>query len=131
MKKVTRRGFFVLLGSGGTALLVYWLRGRRTTTIAAQLPNVLAHNAHTEMIGQHYLRRVPEEADPDLLSELILSDLPWNASIETNLRALIRERVGRDFAEDRVVRLGQWMLSQTEGRLCALALLVNRTEPVG
>jgi hypothetical protein len=81
------------------------------------------------MIGRQYLRKVPGEADLDLLAELILSGVSWNASIGTDIRAIIRERVRRDFAEDRVVRLGQWMLSQTEARLCALTALVHDIEP--
>ena len=129
MKEITRRGFFVLL-TGGAATLVAKC-GRRASTIAAELRGVLAHDAHSEMIGRHYLRKVPEEANPDLLGELILSDLSWNASFGTDIRALVREQVRRDFAEDRVVRLGQWMLSQTEARLCALTALVNQTEPAG
>ena len=131
MKKISRRGFFVLLTGGGTVLVANWLRGRRRNTIALELRHVLAHDANTEMIGRQYLRKVPAEADPDLLGELILSDLPWNASIRTDIRALIREQVRRDFAEDRIVRLGQWMLSQTEARLCALTALVNSAESVG
>ena len=128
MKKTTRRGFLVLLAGGGTVLAANWFRGRRRNAIAIELRHVLAHDVHTEMIGRQYLRRVPAEADPDLLGELILSDLPWSASIGTDTRAVIREQVRRDFAEDRIVRLGQWMLSQTEARLCALTALVNRTE---
>jgi hypothetical protein len=129
MKEITRRGFFVLLTGGATALVAKC--GRRASTIAVELRGVLGHDAHTEMIGRHYLRKVPEEANSDLLGELILSDLSWNPSFGTDIRTPVRERVRRDFAEDRVVRLGQWMLSQTEARLCALTALVNQTEPAG
>jgi hypothetical protein len=131
MKKTTRRGFLILVAGGGTVLAANWFRGRRISAIALELRHVLAHDAHTEMLGRQYLRKVPAEADPDLLSELILSDLPWSASIGTDTRDLIREQVRRDFAEDRVVRLGQWMLSQTEARLCALTTLVNSAESLG
>lgn len=126
MRKITRRSFFVLLAGAGTVLGTHWLRGRRAHRFARELPNVLPPGAHTQMIGRQYLRKVPEEADPDRLSELILSDLPWDAAIETDLRVLVRELVRRDFAEARVVRLGQWLLSQTEARLCALTALANR-----
>ena len=105
MKKTTRRGFLVLLVSGGTALAANWFRGRRIGAITLELRHILAHDAHAEMIGQQYLKKVPAEADPDLLGELILSDLPWGASLGTDTRALVREQVRRDFAEDRVVRL--------------------------
>jgi hypothetical protein len=127
MKKTTRRGFFALLAGGATALVAHC--GRRAGFIAADLRGVLAYDAHTEMIGRQYLRKVPEEADRDRLSELILSDVSRNASTGTDIRTVIREQVRRDFAEDRVVRLGQWMLSQTEVRLCALTALVQDTEP--
>ena len=126
MRTVSRRGFLGLLAGVGTAIGIFLFRGRRTSTIVSELETVLDPNASTMMIGRQYLRRVPDEGDPDRLRELILSAFGWAPLFQGDVRILIRERVKRDFAEDRVVRLGQWMLSQTEARLCALTVLAHR-----
>ena len=80
-------------------------------------------------VGRVTLRKVPGEADPVLLGELIFSSIRWNALIESDPRILIRDQVRRDFGENHVVRLGQWTLSRTEARLCALTILAKGDEP--
>lgn len=124
MKRISRRRFVILLTGGGITL---GASCRRTDTISLELRSVLANDASTELVGGQYLKKVPGEADPDLLRELILSDLPWSASIGTDTPTLVRELVRRDFTEDRTIRLGQWLLSRTEARLCALTALVHQT----
>jgi len=127
MNDLSRRDFLALVAGGATALVASCGRSRVGIT-AADLQAVLAHGAYTEMVGRQYLRKVPEEADVNRLGELILSDLSRTAS-NGDIRARVREQVRRDFSEDRVVRLGQWILSQTEARLCALTALSHDTEP--
>lgn len=129
MSAVSRRGFIALLAGGAAAIGLTWLHGHRRRDVASRLNGVLRPDASTLMIGQHYLRRVPDEADPTRLRELLTSRLGQDAWIQADVRILIREGVRRDFAEDRVVRLGQWWLSETEARLCALTLLTHRDEP--
>ena len=129
MRAFSRRGFFALLASAVGATGLWLFRGERRSAIVSELDSVLEPDASTTMIGQQYLRRVPDEADQVRLRELILSGFGRDPLFEGNVRILIREAVKQDFAEDRMVRLGQWMLSQTEARLCALTVLAHRDRP--
>ena len=79
-------------------------------------------------VGRAYLKVKPEEADRDLLLERMADeDLDrWEDLARRNpeaLREAVRARHRSDFAENRVVRLHGWILSQTEVRLCALLAL--------
>ena len=125
MTTVSRRGFLVSVVGGGAALSIVVLRGGRNKRIVLELKDVLDGGPSTELIGRQYLRKIPAERDPALLTELIFSSFEWSAFLQTDARILIRDRVKQDFAEDRVVRLGHWMLSQTESRLCALTFLAK------
>ena len=66
-------------------------------------------------IGLAYLKAHPEEGDPQRIQELL-----GQLQIEA-LRPLSR----RDYEQRRTFRADGWVLSQTEGRLCALALLLS------
>ncbi len=125
MSTISRRGFLVSVVGGGAALAIVVFRGGRNKRIVLELKEVLDFGPSTELIGRQYLRKTPSEKDPALLTESIFSSFEWSAFLETDVRILIRDRVKQDFAEERVVRLGHWMLSQTEARLCALTLLAK------
>ena len=125
MSTISRRGFLVSVVGGGAALAIVVFRGGRNERIVLELKEVLDFGPSTELIGRQYLRKTPSEKDPALLTESIFSSFEWSAFLETDVRILIRDRVKQDFAEERVVRLGHWMLSQTEARLCALTLLAK------
>ncbi len=128
MSKISRRGFIVsLVSGGGAAVAIVVFRGGRNKRIVLELKDVLDYGPSTELIGKQYLRKTPSERDPALLTELIFSTFEWDAFLETDARILIRDRVKQDFAEARVVRLGYWMLSQTEARLCALTFLAHNS----
>ena len=128
MSKIARRGFIVsLVSGGGAAVAIVLLRGGRNKRIVLELKDVLDYGPSTELIGKQYLRKVPAERDPALLTELIFSTFEWKTFLEGDIRILIRNRVKQDFAEDRVVRLGHWILSQTEARLCALTFLAHNS----
>ena len=130
MGTISRRGFFVLLAGGAAAGGLTWLHAHRRKTVISGLENVLRPDASTTMIGQQYLRRFPDEAEPDLLRRRLASRFGSDALLHGDVRILVRDGVRRDFAEDRVVRLGQWMLSETEARLCALTVLMHRDQPL-
>ena len=125
MSTISRRGFLVSVVGGGAALAIVVFRGGRNKRIVLKLTEVLDFGPSTELIGRQYLRKTPLEKDQALLTESIFSSFEWSAFLETDVRILIRDRVKQDFAEERVVRLGHWMLSQTEARLCALTLLAK------
>jgi hypothetical protein len=81
------------------------------------------------MIGQEYLRCVPEENNVDVLVDLICSpgrgeqrELMYSGDRKA-LRAILSSQQRDDFANDRTVKVQGWILSDTEVRLCALAAL--------
>lgn len=79
-------------------------------------------------VGRVWLAASPEEADRALLIERMADGSldEWERLARRDpeaLRAAVRARHRTDFAEDRVVRLNGWILSETEVRLCALAAL--------
>jgi len=132
---VNRRQFLALTFClGGPALIGpyrMWsaLAERMGRTLSQHLIAVLNDRESARVIGLAYLRSVPQEADVQVLVELIAlgfvggSELLRNATGE-KLRQLLDLRIRQDFAEERMVTLHGWLLSLTEARLCALATLV-------
>jgi hypothetical protein len=64
-------------------------------------------------IGRAYLREHPEER-----RRASLADLPTS-------REALAARVQRDFASERVTKVGGWLLAETEVRLCVLAVMID------
>jgi hypothetical protein len=82
-------------------------------------------------IGSEFLRSRPDEAEPALLVAALAEGVPGGATAiagagEWELRAILSARSTDDFAAGRTVMLRGWILSETEARLCALAVLVPR-----
>jgi hypothetical protein len=107
---VTRRRLIAmsLLGFGGLALKGCTREGSHS--ILAQLkasPKVAG-------VGRAYLAAHPNENDAALLSQQLRLERDW-ASVEEEIR--------NDYRDGRVTRLSGWLISQTEGRLYALASL--------
>ena len=105
------------------------LAERMGPTLGQHLIAVLNDRESARVVGLAYLHSVPQEADVQVLVELIAlgftggSELLRNATGE-KLRQLLDLRIRQDFAEERMVTLHGWLLSLTEARLCALATLV-------
>ncbi|MDA2917049.1 hypothetical protein MYX64_09465 [Nitrospinae bacterium AH_259_B05_G02_I21] len=93
------------------------------------MATIFTHKDSAAVIGQEYLRSVPEEADAPLLVDMICSSLPKRradlvgADLE-ELRELLRHQQRHDFEYGRTVKVNDWILSETEVRLCALAALL-------
>jgi hypothetical protein len=81
-----------------------------------------------ERIGTACLRALPAaEASAEDLARLILADLPPAVSDRPSVMALKRsvgERSRHDFRDDKTVEVDGWMLSLTEARAYALAVLL-------
>lgn len=80
-------------------------------------------------VGGHYLRMVPGERSIDTLVALVLQGLAdpdslMQAADPDRIRSAILGSVRDDFAHGRVARVEGWVLSHTEARLAALAVLV-------
>ena len=81
--------------------------------------------ASPRAVGRAYLAAVPEEASVQglvrrLIGEASAVSAPLPLTDRDALRAAMRSRIRRDFAEGRIVMVDGWFLSQTEARLCAL-----------
>ncbi len=81
------------------------------------------------VIGETYWRTSGNRPDRAALLARLVADvaaarLPARPVVTPEaFRALIASRVRADFSAGRVTRLGGWLLSETEVRLCALAAL--------
>jgi hypothetical protein len=128
-----RRGFVIGFASLAAALLVN-LPIRAGALLQAEpdalrrLAATFHHPGSAAAIGRTYLRQYPGEAEAQRLASEITSDLDClgcrvPSADEASLRAAVRERVRRDFAEGVVVSVDGWVLSRTEARLCAIAAL--------
>jgi hypothetical protein len=79
-------------------------------------------------LGVEYLARYPDEADSATLVSR-LSTLVSPFSLLTGVSAgRLHEGIRRDFLQDDVVKMGGWLLSRTELRLCALVALRAQME---
>jgi hypothetical protein len=81
------------------------------------------------VVGRAYLQCVPEEADVQLLVDLIcVGGAEQQAELacadKGKLREFLLHQQRQDFARERIVKVHGWLLSATEVRLCALAALL-------
>lgn len=95
--------------------------------LAEVLARLFTRPASARIVGFAYLEARPEEADIVVLLQRILGDAaaaaPTGAQFEA-LPATVAARKRADFVEGRLVNVGGWLLSETEGRLCALVALL-------
>ncbi len=100
---------------------------RRAT--AANLAQVLSNRISVIRVGAAYLGTAPEAADPSIVigrmrrhGDALVRALETGSPGE--VRRLVARDVREDFAQGRIVKVDGWLLSQTEARLCALALVL-------
>jgi hypothetical protein len=101
---------------------------RELDLLAMRLANFFAHKHSARIVGSEYLRCTPRETDIDLLVNLICA--PWAGRYKEltsvdggKLRELLTLQQRQDFEHGRIVNVQGWILSETEVRLCALAVL--------
>jgi hypothetical protein len=101
----------------------------RVAVLAAAIVDLFSHETSARMIGLRYLDQNPTEASFDTLLDKLLVDLPeLRSDFPGGSRAarakLLREQVRREFELGSLVRIGGWVLSVFEARLCAFAALL-------
>ena len=80
-------------------------------------------------IGYEYLIITPNEANIEVLLNHLCKlggeekRTLYNSS-DNVIKTILREKSCRDFRNEQVVNIRGWILSKTEARLCALAMLV-------
>ncbi len=119
---VTRRGFLVRSATVAGGVLVLSLQacggGTSDEEVRVRITGLVPSEAST--VGKAW-SKVTDEQDPAarLIEDLRDGgvDLHDAAAIGDGVRALIAD----DFASGRTAEVKQWVLSHTEGRLCAMA----------
>jgi hypothetical protein len=125
---------FLLVASLGTFIspACAWRRSNDTwarATLAALLATFAPDTDSAKVVGHEYLRHYPAEAHAAVLVERIfLGDGHRRAAfVQANAgarRALVGQLIREDFAQGRIVQVRGWMLSHTETRLCAIAVVL-------
>jgi hypothetical protein len=110
----------ILGGAGCAAVLLGRCGGRAGSMSAGELAALLAGNEAIKGLGRAYMGSHPAEVTVTALTEALVASA-GSAGLDDPERvaALIRE----DYAERRTAIVGGWVLSVTEGRLCALTAL--------
>ena len=134
---ISRRSILGLLAS--TALpwrakaASIWSASRiDVSCVAEQLLKVLPHRESAAVVGRRYLNVTPSVADVYLLTTEIaqgtqLGIVELGTLRSTELMSLLREKIRRDFRNQKISVVDGWLLSVTEVQLCALASLVKET----
>lgn len=93
--------------------------------ILSKLTNFFQKKESAKLVGNEYLKLVPEEAEIGLLVNLLCNK---NKKVYSNIQRENSEKVKeillrqhqKDLEKGRIVILSGWILSETEARLCAL-----------
>ena len=131
-RPASRRRFLgILLGLSAWAFVSpagRWLgfdRAEAEDVKAYGLADFFKHRKSAEVIGREYLMQSPDERNLDTLLDRLLDGGGRGAEFSVagagRRREMLRELTREDFARGRVVKVGGWILSLTEARLCALA----------
>jgi hypothetical protein len=100
--------------------------GGHTASMADRLADLPADRESARIVGLEYLRSVPSEASPVVLTARLTDRLPASpAQVErmplTELQAMLIQAIDEDLRDLDTVRLQGWILARTEARLYALA----------
>jgi hypothetical protein len=131
----TRRTFLRTLALLGAALYVRvpsvfagTSRASARHSLAAKLIACVEAKKSAEIVGLEYLRAFPSEGNAEQLASLIGSGLSKPSqslarASRKEIRSLLARQQRDDFAADRIVNVGGWVLSCSEARLYALVAL--------
>jgi hypothetical protein len=122
---ITRR--LVLAGIAALGLPVPSAHAGEAPSSALRLYALTLPPVSARAIGRAYLARFPQEGEPIALTRLILEGMAFSDSEkltlgERELRGRVAAQLRADFAEGRITEIDGWLMSRTEGRLCALAV---------
>lgn len=124
---LNRRRFLYVAGAGSIAAVGVGLALRHTWKGPDVAPflELLDDPSAAHKLGTVWIADNRRQHNAAELVEELRRDLgPTSASATpSDLRRLVAERIRGDFTEGRVGRIGNWVLSETEIRLCALVAL--------
>ena len=127
--------FCSIIASGTLSSFPIWIVGRSPRRAATDnLVQLLSNRTSVVRVGTAYLVTAPEDADPNVAIDRMRRHGDALASaLETGspgqVRILAARDIREDLAEGRIVKVAGWLLSQTEARLCALALMLCSGSP--
>jgi hypothetical protein len=133
-REIERRTFLrqagaaTALGLAAPTLLAFLAGCGRESALALSLSGFFADRESARAVGREYLERAPGERDADRVLEQLAGPhlREWEAlaaSGSDRLAQMLRRQHRDDFAQERVVAIRGWVLSETEARLCALVAL--------
>jgi hypothetical protein len=101
---------------------------QRPDPLAARLCRVFERQDSARHVGRAYLDACPRDRDERRLVDLLCScGTVTRADVAhadtAALRRMLGEQLRSDFEHGRTVNVQGWILSETEGRLCALAAM--------
>lgn len=123
--RTTRRQLLisgVRIGAGGVVYLVLGGSDRDGETSHIDIAAVLLEPGRARGIGRVFARNFPEKVNTKALERRVFEDLPTRYSVEVEVNLRLAQLIRQDFETERVFEFRRWMLSHTEGHLCALAL---------
>jgi hypothetical protein len=127
---ITRRLLLAGIAASGLPAPFADAGAAATSATAVCLYALALPPASARAVGRAYLAHFPEEGEPTALTRLILEGMSFSG-VEASrlggreLEALITARLRAEFAEGDIAKIDGWLLSRTEGRLCALALCLR------
>jgi hypothetical protein len=136
--KMSRRTFLIAAAGFGVSLawrsVGSWPFFPVSSSPSERLAGLLTHAESARVVGREYLRGVPAEGSSAVLTARIAARLPGgletvDSASDRRLRELLLGATLTDFEHERTVVLDGWVLSQTEARLCALAVMAGRPTP--
>lgn len=101
--------------------------GGDTAATPEELAALMLRDDAVLRLGREYLAAHPGESDPAALAGLLAAGLP--ALEDAAGRQALLARIRDDYAAGRTVILSGWVLSLSEGRLCALAARAAGSQP--
>ncbi len=146
-KKFSRRKFLFLLGFAGLGTLTYSI-GNLTSFFVnlsnqksgewldRYFSNLFGDKRSVKMTGNLYLQHRPDENDKAFLTKKLCSpkenyfrDLVDQGKYDPLNKHILKNHL-TDFEQGNVVNIDGWIISQTEGRVYALATLVWNRQPL-
>ena len=119
----TRRRFLVATSAVGTTALagtaIYW---SMRDTWTERLVQALGDSPATREIGRVFVAAHPDQARPEELREGLQRSFAAGDRARP-LRDALADKIEEDYRFGRVAQVEDWVLSETEIRLCALAAL--------
>ena len=135
--EISRRSILGMLATSSIGMLLMYpgrsISGSGQLDAKDNLAMILANRIHEKesarIIGREYLRCAVAERDVGLLVDKLFSGsadyrADFAAADDKGRNEMLRKQKCKDFEQGRVVKVRQWLLSETEARLCALSALL-------